>query len=51
MKKYVHKLLTDCLNLSRIGTLSPQILNDKCITISGSHGWDCLAFLEPIVLN
>ena len=40
MKKYVHKLLTDCLNLSYIGTLSPQVSNDKSITISGSYGWN-----------
>ena len=40
MKKRVHKLLTDCLNLSCISTLSAQVSNDKCITISGSYGWD-----------
>ena len=38
MKKYVHKLLTDCLNLSCIGTLFPQVSNDMCITISDSYG-------------
>ena len=40
IKKSVHKLSTDCLNLSCIGTLSPQVSNDKCVIISGSYGWN-----------
>ena len=29
MKKHVHELLTDCLNLSCISTLSPQVSNEN----------------------
>ena len=36
MKKYVHKLSTDGLNLSCVGTLSPQVSNYNFIAISGS---------------
>ena len=40
MKKYVDKLLTERLNLSYFGTLSPQGSNDRFITISDSYGWN-----------